>query len=68
LAAGAGFWVAVLVLELIQNWGGAPVRSSVYVPTMIIEEALEMIGSATFLMAGILALQRAVRRMPNRAE
>lgn len=61
LAAGVALWIAVLVLELVQNWGGAPVRSSVYVPTMIIEEALEMAGSAVFLMAGILTLRRAVR-------
>jgi hypothetical protein len=67
LAAGAGFWVAVLVLELTQNWGGAPVRASIYDTTMIAEEALEMIGSAVFLMAGILALQRAVRKTPKGA-
>lgn len=61
LAAGAGVWIAVLVLELVQNWGGAPVRAEIYVPTMITEEALEMIGSAVLLIGGMLALQRAVR-------
>jgi len=60
LAAGAGVWIAVLVLELVQNWGGAPVQAEIYVPTMITEEALEMIGSAVLLIAGMLALRKAV--------
>ena len=60
LVAGAAVWVAVLTLELVQNWGGAPVQAAIYVPTMITEEALEMIGSAVLLIAGMLALQKAV--------
>lgn len=68
LAAGAGVWIAVLALELIQNWGGAPVQAEIYVPTMITEETLEMIGSAVLLIAGMLALQRAVRALPENDE
>lgn len=60
LVAGAAAWVAVLLLELVQNWGGRPVQAAIYVPTMITEEALEMIGSAVLLIAGMLALQKAV--------
>ena len=60
LVAGAALWVAVLLLELVQNWGGEPVQADIYVPTMIAEETLEMIGSAVFLLAGMLALQKAV--------
>jgi len=60
LVAGAALWAAVLTLELVQNWGGAPVQAAIYVPTMITEEALEMIGSAVLLIAGMLALQMAV--------
>ena len=65
LAAGAGSWLVVLILELVQNWGGAPVQAEIYVPTMITEEALEMMGSAVFLVAGMLALRRAVRAGPE---
>jgi hypothetical protein len=68
LVAGAVVWIAVLALELVQNWGGAPVRAEIYVPTMIVEEALEMIGSAALLIAGMLALQRAVRALPENDE
>jgi hypothetical protein len=53
------------MLELVQNWGGAPVRAEIYVPTMIAEEALEMVGSVVLLMAGMLALGRAVRAVPE---
>jgi len=60
LIAGAAVWFAVLMLELVQNWGGAPVRAGIYVPTMNTEEALEMIGSAVLLIAGMLALQKTV--------
>jgi hypothetical protein len=60
LVAGAALWVAVLLLELVQNWGGEPVQAATYVPAMITEEALEMIGSAVLLIAGMLALQKAV--------
>lgn len=65
LVAGAVAWIAVLALELVQNWGGAPVQDAVYVPTMIAEEALEMVGSVVLLMAGMLALRRAVRAVPE---
>ena len=60
LLAGAAVWIVVLLLELVQNWGGAPVQAAIYVPTMITEEALEMIGSAVVLIAGMLALQKAI--------
>ena len=49
------------MLELVQNWGGEPVQAAIYNPTMIAEEALEMIGSAVLLLAAILALQIATR-------
>lgn len=65
LVAGAAAWIAVLMLELVQNWGGAPVGAEIYVPTMIAEEALEMVGSVVLLMAGMLALRRAVRAVPE---
>lgn len=65
LIGGAGVWIAVLALELVQNWGGAPVQAEIYVPTMITEEALEMIGSAVILIAGMLALQHGVRATPE---
>ena len=65
LVAGAGVWIVVLVLELVQNWGGAPVQAEIYIPTMITEETLEMSGSAVLLIAGMLLLQRAVRAMPE---
>ena len=61
LMAGAATWIVVLALELIQNWGGSPVQAGVYVPTMITEEALEMIGSTALLIAAMLILQRTVR-------
>ena len=61
LVAGAATWVVVLALELIQNWGGPPVQAAVYVPTMIAEEALEMVGSTALLIAAMLVLQRVVR-------
>lgn len=65
LVAGAMAWITVLALELVQNLGGAPVRAEIYVPTMIAEEALEMVGSVVLLMAGMLALRRAVRAVPE---
>lgn len=61
LLAGAAVWLVALTLELVQNWGGAPVQAVVYNPTMIAEEALEMIGSTVLLLAAILALQIATR-------
>jgi hypothetical protein len=60
LVVAASVWLVALVLELIQNWGGSPVRASIYDPTMIIEEAFEMIGSTALLIAGMLALRTAV--------
>ncbi len=65
LLAGATFWIAALALELFQNWGGSPVRATIYVPTMITEEALEMIGSTVLLIAATLALAQSVRAEPN---
>lgn len=64
LIAGAAAWALALVFELIQNWGGSPVRASIYDPTMIAEEALEMIGSTLLLLAAILILGRSTRRQP----
>lgn len=68
LMAGVGVWIVVLILELVQNWGGSPVRPAIYVPTMIIEEALEMIGSTVLLIAAILALRRSIRAAPGSDE
>ena len=68
LMAGAAVWSVVLILELVQNWGGSPVQAPIYVPTMIIEEALEMIGSAVLLIAAILALRRSVHAGPESDE
>jgi hypothetical protein len=58
LVGGAVAWAAALVLELVQNWGGPPVKASIYDPAMITEEVLEMIGSTLMLVAAILALRR----------
>ena len=68
LVAGAAAWIVVLTLELVQNWGGSPVQAAVYVPTMIAEEALEMIGSTVLLVAAILILNRAIRPAPDSEE
>ena len=65
LVAGAAAWVVALTAELIQNWGGAPVQAVIYNPTMIAEEALEMIGSTVLLLAAILALQIAAKTRPE---
>ena len=64
LVAAAAAWGTALMLELVQNWGGEPVQAAIYNPTMIAEEALEMIGSAVLLRAAILALQIATRARP----
>lgn len=61
LLTGAAAWIVVLTLELIQNWGGSPTQGAIYVPTMITEETLEMIGSTVLLVAAILILRRTVR-------
>ena len=66
LRAGAAAWAIALVLELIQNWGGPPVRAAIYDPTMIAEEALEMVGSTAFLIAAVLILSRITPRVPGR--
>ena len=58
LVGAAAAWAAALVLELVQNWGGPPVRAAIYVPAMITEEVLEMIGSTALLLSAILALRR----------
>jgi hypothetical protein len=63
---GAAVWSAVMLLELVQNWGGSPVQAAIYVPTMITEEALEMVGSTVFLIAAILALGRSVQAPPEK--
>lgn len=68
LMAGAAAWIVVLILELVQNWGGSPAQAAIYVPTMITEEALEMIGSTVLLIAGILALHRSIRAAPESGE
>ena len=60
IMTGATAWIVVLILELIQNWGGTPVHAAVYVPTMITEETLEMIGSTVLLVAAILILHRII--------
>lgn len=65
LWAGATSWGGALALELVQNWGGSPVSAAIYNPAMITEEALEMIGSTTLLIAAILALRRTTNREPN---
>jgi len=57
LAGAAAVWGIALVLELLQNWGGVPMRASIYDPTMIAEEALEMLGSLLLLIAAMLALR-----------
>jgi hypothetical protein len=61
LGIGATAWIVVLTLELIQNWGGSPIEAAIYVPTMITEETLEMIGSTVLLVAAILILRRTIR-------
>lgn len=58
LVAGAAAWASALLLELVQNWGGSPVKAAIYDPAMITEEALEMIGSTMLLIAAILVLSR----------
>lgn len=68
LMAGAAAWIAVLILELVQNWGGTPVQAAIYVPTMIIEEALEMIGSTSLLVAAILTLRELVQEAAKNEE
>lgn len=57
LVGAASAWGIALVLELVQNWGGVPIRASIYDPTMIVEEALEMVGSLQLLIAAMLALR-----------
>jgi hypothetical protein len=60
MIGGAAGWGVALILELVQNWGGAPVSAPIYNPAMIIEEALEMIGSTLVLVAAMLALGHVV--------
>ncbi len=61
-------WFIALALELVQNWGGAPIQSSIYDPTMILEEALEMVGGTALLVAAASALRRAVQTVPHGTE
>jgi hypothetical protein len=68
LMSGAAAWIVVLILEFVQNRGGSPAQAALYVPTMITEEALEMIGSTVLLIAGILALHRSIRAAPESGE
>ena len=68
LVTGAAAWIVVLTLELIQNWGGSPRQAAIYVPTMITEEALEMVGSTLLLDAVILILHRTIRPAPESDE
>lgn len=68
LVLGAAVWIGALLLELVQNWGGSPVRAAIYIPTMITEEALEMVGSLVFLIAAILALRKSVQASPEGAD
>lgn len=53
LIATFAAWAVVLALELIQNWGGEPLGASLYDPTMIIEEVLEMVGAAAAAVAAL---------------
>jgi hypothetical protein len=53
LVTAVAVWVLALALELIQNWGGTPIGASVYEPTMIAEELLEMAGSTTIALAAL---------------
>jgi hypothetical protein len=62
LLLGAAAWAIALVLELVQNWGGSAAAASIYDPTMIIEEALEMVGSTAFIIAALYALRAPVER------
>jgi len=64
----AAVWFVALALELIQNWGGAPIQASIYDPTMILEEALEMVGATALLVAAASALRRAVQTVPHGTE
>jgi len=68
LIAVAAVWILALALELVQNWGGAPIQASIYDPTMILEEALEMVGGTALLVAAASALRRAVQTVPHGTE
>ena len=65
LVTGAATWAVVLALELVQNWGGTAAPPAIYVPTMIAEEALEMIGAAALLIAAMLILRQMARATPE---
>jgi len=64
----AAVWFVALALELVQNWGGAPIQASIYDPAMILEEALEMVGATALLVAATSALRRAVQTAPQITE
>jgi len=57
MLAGGAAWAIALLLELFQNWGGPPIDWTFYSPMMIAEEIIEMIGSALFVIAGLLVLR-----------
>ncbi len=59
MLAGGIAWAVALALELIQNWGGAPIASNWYDPMMIAEEALEMAGAALFAVAALVLIRSA---------
>lgn len=65
LVTGAATWAVVLALELIQNWGGSTAQPAIYVPTMIAEEALEMIGATALLIAAMLMLRQMALATPE---
>lgn len=64
LVTTAAVWTVALTFELVQNWGGSPVQAGIYVPTMIAEEALEMIGSVALIVAAVLALRLSIENRP----
>lgn len=65
LIAGAVAWIIALALELVQNWGGSPAQAALYDSTMILEEALEMVGAAALLVAAVSALRLITRMAPD---
>ncbi len=53
IIGGGAAWALALALELVQNWGGEPIRASLYDPMMVAEETLEMVGALLFLLAAL---------------
>lgn len=56
LLGGAAAWAVSQVLEFLQ-WDGADEQVAAYVPLMVIEEILEMVGSALFVLALLHTLE-----------